>query len=374
MTWKERQLRSRRFWTQLPPQATALFFLSVFCLFASIGFIATGGSFADAATGAVFSGIIAVGFGFLGTRAYFRVVAGLALLLFVVLPWAQRRWFPAPPSAATPATGPASWAAVAAIIAGYLLMLFFIGTEGRRYYRLHTEIELAADIHKALAPPVAARAGGFEFAGASRPSGEVGGDLLDFVSAPAGWLAYIADVSGHGVAAGVLMGVVKSAARTWLSAHRDGQGGLLPGLNRTLVELLPAESFVTFAALAATANGELRFVAAGHPPLLHYHAATASITQLRLENLPLGLFAEAEFSAATVACAPGDVLALYTDGMVEIFNSHNGEFGIEQLSVALAQAAVLPLVEAVDRLLATVRAFGPQTDDQTLLLARRTSA
>lgn len=374
MTWKERNLRSRRFWTQLPPQASLLFFLSVFCLFASIGFISSRGSWAELFASALLSGANAVLFAYLGTRAHYRWVIVLAVLQFVIWPEAAGRWLhPSSLSAATSAPGSAG-AAVALIIAGYLLMLFFISTEGRRYYRLHTEIELAGEIHKSLSPAVAARLDGFEFAGRSRPSGEMGGDLLDLVNASNGWLAYVADVSGHGVAAGVLMGVVKSAARTWLETNGT-RDGLLSGLNRTLNELLPPESFVTFAALAPaqaakTQGRELRYAAAGHPPLLHYHAATGTVSQVRVENFPLGLFANAQFGAAKVACAPGDVLALYTDGIAEVFDAHGREFGDENLETALAQAATLALPDAAEAIAAAARAYGAQTDDQTLLLVR----
>ncbi|MGH9480871.1 MAG: PP2C family protein-serine/threonine phosphatase [Terriglobales bacterium] len=368
MTWKERSRRSHRFWTQLPPHATLLFFLSVFCLFASTGFIATRGTWLDASVQAVFSGAIALLFAYLGTRGYYRWM-GVAILLVVVWPAAEQRWLHASASPAATSAPPGAAAAIALIIVGYMLMVFFISTEGRRYYRLHTQIELAGEIHKALAPALAARLGEFEFAGQSRPSGEVGGDLLDLVGAPGSWLAYVADVSGHGVAAGVLMGLVKSAARTWLSA-RGGQDGLLPGLNRTLAELLPPENFVTFAALSPVRHGELRLAAAGHPPLLHFHAASGQVSQLRLENFPLGLFPTAEFSSATLTCEPGDVLALYTDGIAEVFDAHGREFGDQSLETVLRQAAARPLPEAAEQIAAAARAFGAQTDDQTVLLVR----
>lgn len=371
MTWKERQLRSRRFWTQLSPGASILFFLSVFFLFASIGFIGNSGNFPGAVQSAVVSGAVSVVYAFLGTRAHYRWIAAVTIALFVVLPLLRNRWLSSShPGAPVGLTGQA---AVAAIIAGYLLMLFFIGTEGRRYYRLHTEVELAGEIHQALAPPVAATVGEFEFAGASRPSGMVGGDLLDLVSAPEGWLAYVADVSGHGVAAGVLMGVVKSAAHTWLRAHRGERDGLLSGLNQTLTDLLPPEKYVTFAGLAApVGTGELRLAVAGHPPMLHFCARTGQVAEIAVENFPLGMFPGVTFAASTIACEPGDVLALYTDGMYEVCDAGGREFGVPGLCAALAEAVRYPLAEAATRMLEAAQAFGPQTDDQTLLLVRRT--
>jgi serine phosphatase RsbU (regulator of sigma subunit) len=87
--------------------------------------------------------------------------------------------------------------------------------EGERSIGAHTEIRLAREIHTALVPLMAGRVAGLEWYGVSHPSGEVGGDLVDVVSDASGtWTACVADVSGHGVAAGVLMGMFKTALRS----------------------------------------------------------------------------------------------------------------------------------------------------------------
>jgi serine phosphatase RsbU (regulator of sigma subunit) len=233
-------------------------------------------------------------------------------------------------------------------------------------------VKLAGQIHRTLAPAIDARAGEFDFCGDSNPSGVMGGDLLDLVARGEGWLCYLADVSGHGVAAGVVMGVVKSAARTWLATGvRDGGDGMLPSLNRVLLALLPPENYVTFAALRSLPGGTLRFAAAGHPPLLHFHAADGAVTRHEMENFPLGLFPAVDFAAGQFTCAPGDTLALFTDGLTDVFDGHGREFGLEGLEAALAAAGRLPLPQARDAIVAAARAFGPQSDDQTLLLLRR---
>jgi hypothetical protein len=373
VTWKERQIRSRRFWSSLTPLATVQFFLGVFFLFACIAFVQAprqgpvGPIFASAGL----SGAIAVVFGFLGTRAYYKTLILAAVLAFVVLP-AFVHWVSPPNGPAGPGISFGAIGAIICIITGYTLMLLFIGTQGRRHARLQAEVDLAAQIHRALAPAVEQRVGGFEFCGESKPSGVMGGDLLDLVAHGDDWLCYVADVAGHGVAAGVVMGVVKSAARTWLmtGARQDGEG-MLPSLNRVLGAMLPPESYVTFAALRSTSGAALRFAAAGHPPLLHFHAGDGSVSRHGLENFPLGMFPEAEFTAGQFDCAPGDVLALFTDGLTDIEDAHGRDFGLEGLESALLAGARRPLAEARAGVLAAARAFGPQSDDQTLLLIRR---
>lgn len=372
MNAREKRSRRYRFWRQLPLHAALLFYAGVFCLFASFGFIGVNSrqSFTDSLIAAVLSGAIATVFAVLGTRGYMRGLWVAAAIMLGFLVYQSHN----PPAVSGGGNGPAANAAILTIIGGYLLMLLFIGTEGRRYYRLHTEVALAGEIHRALAPDVARRIGEWEFAGCSRPSGEVGGDLVDVVgNHTQGWLAYVADVSGHGVAAGVLMGVVKSAVHTAMRAPAP-ERALMAEVNQVLVELLPPEKFVTFAALFRIgADGPIGFLAAGQPPLLHYHAAERRVSRLAVENFPLGLFPADSFAAASLECAPGDVLALITDGCTEVFNAQGAEFGLEGAERALARSADQPLDQAAAALVAAVQSFGPQTDDQTVLLVRRTS-
>ncbi|MGH9413734.1 MAG: PP2C family protein-serine/threonine phosphatase [Terriglobales bacterium] len=372
-------LRDRRrlrigFWRRLSPGAYALFLGGVFCLLGSFGFISTIGTAAPWSTAlglGVYTGVIGAGFAWLGTREEYWWMIPWGLVVFVGWP-TLHDWIWPPSPSAPPLAGPgfAAIAAMVAVAAGYVLFLLFVGTEGRRQFQMEAEINLAGEIHRGLAPGIDRRLGRYQFGGSSQASGQVGGDLLDVVEVEGGWLAYIADVAGHGVAAGVLMGVVKSAVHTWLAARAGSEEGILPGLNRVLTELLPAESYVTFAAITPAADGTLRYAAAGHPPLLHFHAASGEVSQHGAANFPLGLFADATFASVPVSCAEGDVLAIFTDGLVEIFDAHNQEFDLEGLSTALRQSVHLPLAQAVSAIMATARAFGAQTDDQTLLLLR----
>ena len=111
--------------------------------------------------------------------------------------------------------------AIALIVAmglGYACFVYASITEGRRYFRAHAEIALAQEIHQVLVPTINAKMGRFEFYGRSSPSSEVGGDLIDLAGAEDRWVAYLADVSGHGVAPGVVVGMTKSASRMLLSS------------------------------------------------------------------------------------------------------------------------------------------------------------
>ncbi|MGH9474808.1 MAG: PP2C family protein-serine/threonine phosphatase [Terriglobales bacterium] len=373
MSWNDRRRRRMGFWRNLSPGAFAMFLAAAFCLFASFGFIGNIGAtvpWTGALEAAMYSGIIGTGFAWLGTRENYPWMIVWALAVFVGWP-SLHDWL-WPPRSGNFYTLPAGFASVSAIVVvvlGYVLFLLFVGTEGRRHVRLETEVNLAGEIHRALAPAVDRQLGRYQFCGTSRASGQVGGDLLDVIESDSGWLAYIADVAGHGVSAGVLMGVVKSAVRTWLAARGGECADLVPGLNAVLASLLPPESYVT-AAILMPSDGGLRYAAAGHPPLLHWHAATGEVTPIQVENFPLGMFAHASFASVPLVCAPGDVLALFTDGLVEIFDHGQREFGLDGLAAVLRQASQRPLPELVQTMTAAARSFGPQTDDQTLLLVR----
>jgi hypothetical protein len=146
---------------------------------------------------------------------------------------------------------------------GYGCFLYVSITELRRYFRVHAEIELASEIHHVLVPAIDTKIGDFELYGRSSPSGEVGGDLFDLAGTDDHWVAFVADVSGHGVAPGVVMGMVKSASRMLLSSGGD-TGHLMRRLNEVLHPLKKPEMFVTLCFLARKGTS-LQVGLAGHP-------------------------------------------------------------------------------------------------------------
>jgi hypothetical protein len=261
-----------------------------------------------------------------------------------------------------------AYANIAAMVLGYVCFVYVSITEGRRYFRAHAEIELASEIHRTLVPTVDTRISGFEFYGRSIPSGQVGGDLIDVFQDERGWIAYVADVSGHGVAPGVVMGMVKSAARMRLSSS-DKSIGLLESLNSVLYSVTRPEMFVTFGYLASN-GGRLEYSLAGHPAILHYQAATKEITELSCSNLPLGMFDGQPFASSSVEYAPNDVFLLLTDGLLEVENAKGEEFGVAAVKAVVSEHAADP-VEAIFQALAdAAQRHGRATDDQSLLILR----
>jgi hypothetical protein len=259
-------------------------------------------------------------------------------------------------------------AAIFAIFAGYACFVYASIKEGRRYFRVHAEIALAAEIHRVLVPTIDINTSEFDFYGRSLPSGEVGGDLIDVFQNERGWIAYIADVSGHGVAPGVVMGMVKSAARMQLSST-EKTTALLQHLNEVLIPIKKPEMFVTFAYLAW--NGErLEFSLAGHHPILHYHAASREISEVTCSNMALGMFGGQQFDSGSVQCAADDLFLMLTDGLLEVTNAKDEELGLDGVKAVMSANAGNPPSVILQAILDATNRHGQATDDQSLLLVQ----
>ena len=257
-----------------------------------------------------------------------------------------------------------------AILVGYVLFVRFVRKQGLRYFRVQTEIELAEQIHRSLVPAIARHTSQHEFYGVSAPSGEMGGDLVDVVQDSNKRIAYLADVSGHGVPSGVLMAMVKSAVRMRLGASCEPQV-LLEDLNRVISDLMAAEMFVTVAFVSLGKSNDLHFATAGHLPILHFRSATGSVCELSTANPPIGIFKEQKFASSQVEFLSGDVVVLLTDGLTEAANENEEEYGLERVKQQVVKHSREPLKALCEMLLGDARKFGKQMDDQSVLLVRR---
>jgi len=374
--WLTDLVRKRRhFWSSVPARGHALVLGAVFFLFSGVGLLSDIISLGVYPLSIVFvfaavSGAIAVFFTltFIRNARYLLV----AVALYMVLVWLASGLASSDPVASSQRQARIKTEATAVIVAvttAHGLFIVFIAGEGRRYLRAHTEVALAQEIHRHLVPTIDRTIGCFEFFGASLPSSEVGGDLVDVGGR---WMAYVADVSGHGVASGALMGMFKSAVRTRVSVDVS-LDALLSEVNRVVCGLRKPGMFVTCALVSGPSHapGTLRFATAGHPAILHKRAASDGVERLTTAQPPIAMLDEATaFRSADVDVGGGDVLALVSDGLMEVFNRQDVEYGLDRLEQSLAANAARPLRDVFDALVAGVRRHGPQLDDQSLLLVR----
>ena len=207
------------------------------------------------------------------------------------------------------------------------------------------------------------------------PTRQVGGDYFDWFPLSGGRLGFlVADVSGKGVPAALLVSTVHSAVHLQIDEAKD-VADLVARIDRHLRRFAATRKFLTlFFGLLDPATGRFRYVSAGHNPAL---LARAGGEMLRLEStgVPVGMLPNASWREESVTLAAGDLLCVYTDGVTEAVDERDEEFGLERLSRLVRKGASRPVRELCDEVLAAVADFArgmPQYDDQTLLLVRRT--
>lgn len=353
---------------------------ALFCLFGSMGFITdlmSGGRHAGLllVTNVLFSGVIALSY------AWALIVNPVLMVVPAAVHVAYAGYLvdlvPGLPLTEVADQRTRLWldgiGIAAAISVSYTGFLMFISRTGARHVAVETEIALAREIHQVLVPSIERGLGGFEFYGRSVPSGEVGGDLVDVVELEGqAWMAYVADVSGHGVSSGLLMGMVKSAIRMRTRTATTASD-LLTELNTVLQPLKHPTMFVTLALVSFDGDGRLEFSVAGHLPILRV-LSDGTVEEITVANLPVGMMPGTRFTQAPLSCSPGETLALVTDGLTEVVDRRDREFGLERLKEILAAHRDQPLELMASGLLQGVRAHGAQFDDQTWLFIRRQAA
>jgi phosphoserine phosphatase RsbU/P len=232
---------------------------------------------------------------------------------------------------------------------------------------IQKELEVARRIQLSILPADFPASRNFRVAARYVPMTSVAGDFYDFLVAndtQAGLL--IADVSGHGVPAALIASMVKLAA-TSQRANAADPAGLLAGMNGALCGNTQSQ-FVTAAYVYLDSEaGELRYSAAGHPPMLLLRDGKSC--QIEENGLFLAAFDFATYSNAAQPLQSGDRLLLYTDGIVEAADAAGDFFGNDALIAVLQKTAALPPSDAADSIIATIRKWSAtQDDDWTVIV------
>jgi sigma-B regulation protein RsbU (phosphoserine phosphatase) len=240
--------------------------------------------------------------------------------------------------------------------------------------RLESQLRIARQVQSGLLPATPPELPGYDVAAVNLPTWEIGGDYYDYIPLPDGRLGLVvADVSGKGVPAALIMATFRAALRTAL--RRDGCAvGVAEEMNRVLLEVTGAARFVTAVyGILDPASGRFAYVNCGHnPPLLL--GADGRREVLDKGGPALGLVLAAGYEVAEITLAPGDLLALYTDGVVEPADATGQEFGRDRLEARLRAGAGLPagdlVLAVVDATRTWVERLG-YADDFTLVLVKR---
>lgn len=237
----------------------------------------------------------------------------------------------------------------------------------RQLKEIRRELEVARRIQLAILPREFPTSTNFRVAARYVPVTTVAGDLYDCIIADDHQVGLlIADVSGHGVPAALIASMVKLAAASQRALAAD-PCRFLAGMNSALLGNTQNQ-FVTAAYVHLNSElGELRYSAAGHPPLLLLR--NGDVRPIEENGLILAVFSSAAYSTGVYKLEPGDRIVMYTDGVVDACNAAGDFFGQNTLSSLLSESRGLSPAGAADFIIASVRQWsGKQDDDRTVLI------
>jgi len=235
------------------------------------------------------------------------------------------------------------------------------------------ELRMASSIQQGLLPSEPPVVAGYSLIGMNDACRTVSGDYYDFIVRPDGKLYFvIADVSGKGVTAALLMAGIQAAFRIFTKSDPT-PAQLVGRLNEHLRETIPRSKFVTmFVGRLDPPTGVVEYCNAGHMPPLHL--ASGSVSELPETDILMGPFANASYHDATFVLAAGDSVVLFTDGLTEAENDEGQEFSSETIRETLAPLHGRPSMEVVALLKRAVLRFTnvqSLADDLTLVVVGR---
>jgi serine phosphatase RsbU (regulator of sigma subunit) len=235
------------------------------------------------------------------------------------------------------------------------------------------QMAIAREVQRKLLPQHMPPLETLDYAGSCEPAWTVGGDYYDFLDKGNGRVGFVlADVSGKGVSAALLMANLQASVRSQYVPALEDLQGLFRSVNKLFYESVMSGFFATlFFAEYFDATRRLRYVNCGHCPAFLLHS-DGHCEKLRATATVLGMFEswDCTVGEATISC--GDILVVYSDGVTEARNGSGEFFGEERLLTAVQANASLPATHLVKAIAAAAHNFGgkEQDDDLTLLVAR----
>lgn len=240
---------------------------------------------------------------------------------------------------------------------------------------MDSELQNAREVQRILLPQDEPVITGFRVSGTNLPARVISGDYYDYIDLGDHKFGIaIADVSGKGVPAGLLMAMCRSSLRS-VAPGKTSPSEILAAVNRQLFPDIREDMFISMAfCIVDEQSNQMKFARAGHDPALLFRRATGQVEQLRSPGLALGVDEGSVFERVTrdqvVELEPGDCVLLHTDGVREALDAQDQEFGMDRMSECFRAAAVLGSEAVLTRIQEELRQFtgeGPQMDDITLV-------
>ena len=246
--------------------------------------------------------------------------------------------------------------------------------------RLDHDLEIARDIQRILLPSEAPAINGFQISGINVPARQVSGDYFDYIHVDKERLGVaIADVSGKGVPASLIMAICRSVLRAE-AAGNPSPADVLRKVNRQLYPDIKEDMFISMAYLVLDHQHDgVTLARAGHDAPLWYQRQSQTVTPVKSPGMVVGIDSGSVFDRLTVDFAVplerNDCLVLYTDGITETLNSEDDEYGVDRMMQSVRASANDGAQAIVKRIIEDVREFTgsvPQNDDITVIAIRKT--
>ena len=255
-----------------------------------------------------------------------------------------------------------------------------IYSEANEKKRLDHDLQIAREIQRILLPAESPHINGFEVSGINIPASQVSGDYFDYITVDEDRLGVaIADVSGKGVPASLIMAICRSVLRSQ-APENASPSDVLKKVNRQLYPDIKEDMFISMAYLILDhVRATVTLSRAGHDAPLLYRAATGEVTLIKPPGLVLGIDSGCVFDRITgdlaVPLERDDCLILYTDGVTEALDGNEDEFGLERTINSVRATAPKGAPAVIAGLIDELRGFvgaTPQNDDITLIAIRKT--
>lgn len=233
------------------------------------------------------------------------------------------------------------------------------------------ELETARQLQESMLPKIPVFKTGLDIGVFYQSATEVGDDYYDFFELNGDrWMAVIGDATGHGLGAGLMVTITKTAL-SFIDAATPTK--LLNRMNLGIQKLRPERLNMALTVMCFS-KYDIEFSNAGMPPLLHVKHKLGKVHENLLPGLPLGAMSKAKFSEATLRLEPGDCLLAQSDGLIEMQNEQGEEFGYERIHHILLRERDKSPEQIIDALIDAGMRFKGETpldDDLTLILIKR---
>ncbi len=237
------------------------------------------------------------------------------------------------------------------------------------------ELKRVGYIQSSLLPKNTPVIDGYDFGVVFISTKYASGDYYDFIDPSEGNLGIVlADVSGHGTPAAVIMAMTRAIMRSY-TLGVTSSSSVLSLVNEVLCDNIYTKDFVTmFYLVLDIEQGSINYSSAGHHPVLFYDSSEFMVKKLNAGGLLLGIFKEQEYEEKVLTLDTGDILFLYTDGLVEVINKDNEQYGYDRLLSKIIMYSSLRPQDMINEIMQDVKDFTnleSYRDDITVVVIKK---